>query len=71
MVRRRQAADRRDEEFCSDIITAVGFDAPALRSFVEGGRRYARIEQNMLTKIEPIGHMIGVSEYFGLRRVFF
>src|SRR6516162_976099 len=71
MVRRRKTADRHDAESGDDAITTVGFDTPAFGSFVKGGRRYAGSEHDVLTEIEPVGNVVGISEDLGLRCVFF
>ena len=69
-VRRRQAADRHDAEFCAHAVAAVGLDVPAFCVFIERRRGHARVEHDMPAKIEAIGDMVGVGEDFGLRRVF-
>ena len=69
-VRRRQAADRHDAEFCGDLVAAIGLDLPAFGSLVEGRCNHACVEHDLPPQIEAIRDMVGIAKDFGLRRIF-
>ena len=69
-IRCRQAADRHDHELRPDPVAAIGLDLPDFCLLVEGRRGDAGVEHDMPAQIETVGDVVGISEDFGLRRIF-
>ena len=63
----RKRAKRGDQEAAVMLCARIKCDCPALRSFIEMRAHDAAIELDMAAQIEPIRHMLQITQSFGLR----
>ena len=71
LVRRRQAAGRHYAERGAHPFTCFRGQRPACSALVKRSRSHARIKADIAPQIVTIGHMIGIAQYFRLRRILF
>ena len=68
-VGRRQRADRHDHEARAPRAAVGAAHVPAARAFVEVHLLDARVQLDVAPQVEAVGHVVGVAQQLGLRRI--
>jgi len=67
----RQATHGRNEVACRDLLALVGAHRPQVGSLVEFGAGHARVELHVAFQVVAFGHMLEITEDFGLLGIAF